>query len=753
MKPHLASNARQLLALATALAVSTALAFSQTAPTPPVVPNAPPTDATVLPEFQVNTSRQIDGYIAAEAISGTRTGSKILELPYDVEVLTKEFIDDFRLYEQDDMLKFTANFTPRDPDSGTGGGNRLRGFEPLQMRDGLSRASPADLTNIAQVEVIKGPQSTLYGQTEPGGIVNYITKKPKESPGYRLTLASGSYDLQRAELEATGPLIVKRLFYLVTAGYRANKTDLEHYYSRRKIYTATFAYKLTPDTSVTGYWEQSRTTSNRGTGAVGALIGSRQSGTNPLLRTGGVVQSVYRPLIRFNQMGPNDHYIRDYDGANVRVEHRFNRVWSARANYEMVWKEFHQDRWSSGINYVPETGRLTSRTPFHQNQYERSGSVQLDLLGRFTAGGIKQQMLLAGDYLRTQFENHSIQYSTADIANPALLKDSMRYLDPLNPDWTPADLTRVTRFTNLQLRKFFVKGATASHRAHLLDGRLITMLSVRQNYVSALVDDIVAANFRKGYGAHSAQTYSGGANLRLAGDALLLFGNYSRSFNTGVAVDGGTGKIQKPEEAHGPELGFKGVFGGERFAYTIGAFDIIKDNIATPNPDYIAGTSPAGVPQYLGQGQEQAKGFDLSLSARLTPALTILGTFGYVDATIRKHETPSLIGDRLTLTAGKTASGIARYSFLNGALNGLRVGAGMSYTGDTLVSAATATRFREMHGPVQLYNAFARYAWRQSRFRQSVALNLNNLFDKFYLNTSNKLGRGRELSTTYTVNF
>ena len=742
MKTHFASTALRLLALA----ATTALSFSQTAPTPP-------TDATVLPEFQVNTSKHIDTYVASEAISGTRTGAKILELPYDVEVLTKEFIEDFRLYEQDDQMKFVANFTPRDPDNGTGGGNRLRGFEPLQMRDGLSRASPADLTNIAQVEIIKGPQSTLYGQAEPGGIVNYITKKPKEVPGYRITLASGSYDLQRAELEATGPLVGKKLFYLFTAGYRANKTDMEHYYSRRKIYTATFAYKLSPHTSVTGYWEQSRTTSNRGTSAVGILIGSRQSGTNPLVRTGGVVSSVYLPLVSFNQMGPNDHYTRDYDGASIRVEHRFNRVWSARLNYELVWKEFHQDRWSAGINYVPETGRLTSRTPFHQNQYDRSRSLQFDLLGRFTAAGIKQQVLFAGDDLSTRFENHSIQYSTADIANTALLRDSMRYLDPRNPDWTPADLSRVTRFTNLQLRRFFVKGATASHRAHFFDNRLVTMLSARHHYVSALVDDLIAANFRKGYGSQEAQTASGGANLRVLGDAVLLYGNFSTSFNTGVAVDGGTGKIQKPEESRGPEVGFKGVFGGERFAYTVAVFDITKDNIATPNPDYIAGTAPTGVPQFLGQGQERARGGDLSFSARLTPALTLLGTLGYVDAKIKKHETASLIGDRLTLTANQTASAIARYGFLDGALKGLRIGAGMSYTGATLVSAGTATRLRESHSPVQLSNAFASYTWKQSRFRQTLALNLNNVFDKFYINASNKLGRGREFSTTYTVSF
>ncbi|MBI5689032.1 MAG: TonB-dependent receptor [Verrucomicrobia bacterium] len=721
----------------------------------PSIPSAPvrDSDVAVLPEFKVDTSRHLDDYVASEAISGTRTGAKILELPFGVDVLTKEFIEDFRLYEQDEQMRFTANFTSRDPDSGTGGGNRLRGFEPLQMRDGLSRTSPADLTNIAQVEIIRGPQSALYGQAEPGGIVNYLSKRPKERPGYRLTLANGNYDTVRTELEATGPLVGDKLFYLVTAGYRANKTDLEHYYSRRKIYTTTFTYKFTRDTSLTAYWEQSRTTSNRGTGAVGLLTGSRQSGTNPLVRTGGIVSSVYLPLIRFNQMGPNDHYVRDYDGANLRLEHRFSPIWSARVNYELVWKEFHQDRWSSGINYVPETGRLTSRTPFHQNQFDRAQAVQVDLLGRFRAGGVPQQVLFAGDYYREIFENQNLQYSTADIANTALLKDTMRYLDPRNPDWTPADLSRVTRFTNLQLRRFFVKGATASYRATLAGGRLVAMASVRRNYLSVLVDDLAAANFRKGYGSHQQDTWSTGANLRLAGDAVVAYANYSTSLNTGVSVDGGTGRIQRPERGRGPEVGFKGVLAGERYSYTLAAFDIEKDNIATPNPDYVAGVSPAGVPQYLGQGREQGKGVDLSFSARVTPALTLLGTIGYVDARIRQHETASLIGDRLTLVADKTASAVARYSFLQGPLKNLRIGASWTYTGGTLVSAATAARAREFHSPYQLVNAFASYTWRQGRFRHTLALNGGNLFDKFYLNPSNKLGRGRETSTTYTVTF
>ena len=65
----------------------------------------------------------------------------------------------------------------------------------------------------------------------------------------------------------------------------------------------------------------------------------------------------------------------------------------------------------------------------------------------------------------------------------------------------------------------------------------------------------------------------------------------------------------------------------------------------------------------------------------------------------------------------------------------------------------TAARGREFHSPYQLVNAFASYTWKRERFRHTVALNGNNVFDKFYLNPSNKLGRGRETSVTYTVSF
>jgi len=62
----------------------------------------------------------------------------------------------------------------------------IRGFavsaspgNPQFLQDGIHGPSIFDFTNIARVEVVKGPSSFLYGQVVPGGIVNVITKSPQ----------------------------------------------------------------------------------------------------------------------------------------------------------------------------------------------------------------------------------------------------------------------------------------------------------------------------------------------------------------------------------------------------------------------------------------------------------------------------------------------------------------------------------------------------------------------------------------------
>jgi iron complex outermembrane receptor protein len=63
-----------------------------------------------------------------------------------------------------------------------------------------------DSANIERIEIVKGPNSLLYGVGVLTGIVNVIPEKPLSEPRYEVTFRGGNYDFFRTQAEATGPL-------------------------------------------------------------------------------------------------------------------------------------------------------------------------------------------------------------------------------------------------------------------------------------------------------------------------------------------------------------------------------------------------------------------------------------------------------------------------------------------------------------------------------------------------------------------
>ena len=101
----------------------TLAAAGQTTPmtSAPAAGNGEVTNEVVtLEEFSVKSQRDATGWGASEAVSGTRTASAIIDLPYSVSVVTREFMDAFQMKDLDEFGLFISGFTPGEVEAGGG---------------------------------------------------------------------------------------------------------------------------------------------------------------------------------------------------------------------------------------------------------------------------------------------------------------------------------------------------------------------------------------------------------------------------------------------------------------------------------------------------------------------------------------------------------------------------------------------------------------------------------------------------------
>lgn len=467
---------------------------------------------------------------------------------------------------------------------------------------------------------------------------------------------------------------------------------------------------------------------------------------DPLRRTGGLVTGVYLPLAHFNQYGPNNRAKRDTEKWNALFEHRINHVWSFRINsqyYNFLFDEIRR----TGVQFIEETQRFNESQPFAATVWEDGVAFQGDLLARIETGEIGHMLLFAVDWAREKRRREDYMLPGREEINAQ--PDSVRFVDPFNPEWQPIDRSQLTRLHRLFITDQDYYGAFASHRGFFMSGRLITFAGIRYDESSVTVDSPIV-----GEGTHDSLSYALGLNYNVLGtDDFVIFANRSTAFNPSTTIDQGTGEPQRNEESEGWEIGIKSLAFDEKLALTLSVYELTRLNIPTSNPDFISPVDTPGIPQFIGTGIERAEGLDFDMSFRPNTSWTMIGSFGYTDARIVDDaDNPEIIGDVLLRIPRITGSLALRYVAREGYLQGLRVGLSGTYTGGLLFNRESATRLRYERGPVRLYNGFIGYNWRDSSRRtHAIQLNVLNILDEFYLEVGGRVGRGREFRLSYRI--
>lgn len=204
--------------------------------------------AIVLSPFEVKAAADT-GYFAANTLAGTRLNNNIADLPSSITVVTKQQLEDTASVDINDVFRYEANtegartYTPfalvrgnlQDGLGGGGGttgnytsalatGNRVRGLSAADQEQdnffSLYRI-PFDSYNTQAIEILRGPNSIIFGTGSPAGIVNQ--ERSKADPSARVsgdvTLTARRWGGYRESFGANVPLIKDRLAIYVAQLY------------------------------------------------------------------------------------------------------------------------------------------------------------------------------------------------------------------------------------------------------------------------------------------------------------------------------------------------------------------------------------------------------------------------------------------------------------------------------------------------------------------------------------------------------
>jgi iron complex outermembrane receptor protein len=174
------------------------------------------------------------------SVTATRTERKTEDVPASVSVIRKEKIQDKPMLNLYDALQGVpgVNITSRNQGYDTrliirGAGLKatygvreimiLLNGVPITDPDSLTRLDFVDTSLIERVEVVKGPNSTLWGVNASGGVINVITRSPFERKGGFIKLGFGDYNTQNHNLYYSTP--IGKGFYL---GFNASRRQSDN---------------------------------------------------------------------------------------------------------------------------------------------------------------------------------------------------------------------------------------------------------------------------------------------------------------------------------------------------------------------------------------------------------------------------------------------------------------------------------------------------------------------------------------------
>ena len=179
-------------------------------------------------------------------VTATKAGAAdIQSTPIAITALPARTLEQLGVERAEGLAGFVPSVTVSQSPVGTplvtirgiGSNSAVAGADPSSTihLDGVYLARPPmacmDLLDVERVEVLRGPQGTLYGRNSVGGMINILTRQPTDTLETSVRLTAGNYGKLRGEGALSGPLVKHKVmgaFAFLRGSRDGFVEDLEH---------------------------------------------------------------------------------------------------------------------------------------------------------------------------------------------------------------------------------------------------------------------------------------------------------------------------------------------------------------------------------------------------------------------------------------------------------------------------------------------------------------------------------------------
>jgi iron complex outermembrane receptor protein len=676
-------------------------------------------------------------YKSNYSLVGTRTSTALMDVPQSISTVTKELMEDRQAYRLTEVVKNVAgvtqyshydDFTIRGFRNGYESGFRLLNG----LRSGFSFGNAftqAPLTvNLERVEVLKGPGAALFGDINPGGTINMVTKKPLADARQAVTFSTGSFNTMRATADFTGPLNDKQnMLYRFNAGYEKTNSFRNVNDSKSLMLAPTVTFLVSDKTTLNA-----------------ELVYTHIDG---YLDRGLPIKSndLYAVPRSFTLSQPSDYFRTSTYYLNASLNHKFNNWLSFNASYldftynEALSEHRTLNSYDNSDPAKPANSIMNLRY-FDRRAEEYTKNLSAYFVASRATGSVGHKLVAGADYIRFNTDKESAMFEARqriattvagstitqrvvplqfDLNNPSYeIRDPSTYVRRPTPQFFTDYINAVYHTTGLYVQDQLAM----TPRLGLLLGARYELFADERDYGDGSTT-IPQSRFLPRAGL----TYA----LR---DNLNYFASYSAGFRPlrpeliRFPERYGRSEPFSPETSYQLETGLKGEFFNKMLFATLAAYQIERRNQLVATGSLTA----AGAAIYR-QNQARSRGAELELTGNLLPNFSLNANYAFNHTEVLEADLAAEKGQPLA-NAPRHSGGLwAKYTFLTPGLRGL----GLAVGGNYVSSRRFENQVAPLDGGAPYWAHWPGYAvadvalfYTVNRFNFHV--NVNNLFDKYY---------------------